>query len=150
MKICTLLFTLFLTVLCGCGHWLFTVGHGDAGQFILQTAERFGGTPTATNGLPRISDQWWYYDGGDRVVIDLSSQAFPAVEAFLHQSFGLPTSDGNKHCLYLFSTNRGYLYLTGSDKDTEILIHSGPMPTLSMMLPNNQKVCKLPAPISQD
>jgi hypothetical protein len=150
MKICTLLFTLFLAVLCGCGHWLFTDGHGDVGQFILQNAEHFGGTPTATNGLPRISDQWRYFKGSNRVVIDLSPQKFPAVEAFLRQSFGQPTGYGNKYYYYQLSTNGGSLYLLGSDKSTEVIIQWHPMPTLSMMLPNNQTSRKFPLLVSQD
>jgi len=149
MKICTPLFTLFLTVLCGCDHRHFIAGHGDVGQFVLQTAERFGGTPIATNGLPHISDQWEYFEDSDGVVIMLSKQTFPAVVEFLHQSFGQPSGygDSGRYYAYQLSTNGttvyngAILYLHQWDNNTEVKIRWHPMPTLSMMLPNKSRDC---------
>ena len=86
MKIFTPL--LVVGLVCGCARQHFIAGHGDVGQFILQTAVQFGGAPIATNGLPRVSDQWSYLAESNRVVIKLSNQTFQAVVEFLHQSFG--------------------------------------------------------------
>ncbi len=143
MKICALLFTLFLIVLCGCDHRRFIAGHGDVGQFVLQTAERFGGIPIATNGLPSISDKWSYFEDSDGVVIMLSKQIFPDVVAFLHQSFGQPAGygDSDRYYYYQLSTNGGSLYLHQWDNNTEVKIRWHPMPTLSKMLPNIKIGC---------
>lgn len=143
MKICIPLFTMFLAVLCGCDRRHFVAGDGDVGQFILQTAERFGGSPIGTNGLPRISDEWRYFEDSDRVVIMLSKQTFPVVGDFLHQSFGQPTGSGDsgRYFAYQLSTNGAALYngaiiyLHQWDKDTEVIICPHPLPNFSMMLP---------------
>jgi hypothetical protein len=143
MKICISLFTLFVTVICGCGCR--QVGHGDVGQFILQSAEKFGGTPLATNGLPPITEQWSYHEDTDEVEILISKQVFPAVAAFLHQSFGEPTGRWGRGEVieYRFSTNGACLFLFDSGKKniTEVIIRRHPFPTLSMMLPNKRIDC---------
>ena len=156
MKFCIPLFTVFLAVFCGCDRRHFIAGHDDVGQFILKTAEQFGGTPTATNGLPRISDQWSYFEESNRVVIKLSNQTFPAVVEFLHQSFGKPTGTGDSYRYYEYQLqlttkgailsngvyNGAVLYLQEGDKDTEVIIQSHPEPNFSMLLPNMRIGCK--------
>jgi hypothetical protein len=66
-------------------------GHGEVGQFILQTVIQFGGTPITTNGLPHISAQWSYADQPGGIVINLKQQELPAAVSFLHRAFGQPT-----------------------------------------------------------
>jgi hypothetical protein len=85
----------------------FIAGHDDVGQFILQTAKRFGGTPLATNGLTPISDQWSYIEDTNGVVIMLSKQAFPVILDFLHQSLGKPSGEGDSgRVLFLLAFNQ--------------------------------------------
>jgi len=69
-------------------------GHGDVGQFILQTTIRFGATPITTNGLPSItaqSAQWDYADDPGGIGILLTHEQLPATVSFLHKAFGQPT-----------------------------------------------------------
>jgi hypothetical protein len=121
MKICTPL--LAFALLCGCAHQRFVAGHSDVGQFILQTAVQFGGVPATTNGLPPISDQWRYSEDSGGIIINLTHQDFPAVESFLHQSFGQPAGghDG-KNGYYRLTTNGGSIYFTDADHATQVII----------------------------
>jgi hypothetical protein len=150
MKIYISLFALVLTVLCGCGtqqqQQHYTSGQGDVGQFILQTAERFGGVPLATNGLPRISDQWSYSEDTNGVVIMLSKQAFPALVDFLRQSFGPPPGSGDsgrEYSYWLWANHHwgdnhdANLKLHQWDTNTEVDILWHQRPNYSMMQPNN-------------
>lgn len=81
-------------------------GHGEVGQFILQTAIQFGGTPITTNSLPHISDKWSYADDPGGIVINLTHQDLTAVDSFLHQAFGQPVwrHDGQS-AYYQLTTN---------------------------------------------
>lgn len=126
-----------------------STGQGDIGQFILQTAEQFGGTPTVTNGLPHIPGRWHCLKEKDRIIIELSKQTFPAVVDFLHRSFGQPDGYGGSGTYYEYDlTKKGavvsarvyhgaVLYALESDEDTEVIIQSHPEPTLSMIQPND-------------
>lgn len=116
-------------------------GQGNVGQFILQTTEQFGGTPTAPSELPHLSDQWSYLKENNRVVIKLSNEDFPATVKFLQQSFSNPSGYGDmapngeiREYDYRLSTNGACLYIHKLDKDTEVIIQSYPEPTLSMKL----------------
>jgi hypothetical protein len=114
----------------------FTVGHDDVGPFILQTARRFGNIPLATNGLPRISDQWSYFEDADGVVIMLSKQAFPVVLDFLRHSLGKPSGDGDsgRYYGYWLSTNQQWntndanleIHQWGTNTEVDILWHQRP------------------------
>ena len=75
--------------LSGCSNGNFSSGHGDAGLFILQQAIARGGSPI-TNSLPVIPDRWRYLEDKNGVVIRMSRQQYPTVEAFLRQAFGEP------------------------------------------------------------
>jgi hypothetical protein len=105
VKILTTLF--FAAIVCvGCAHQHFTRGSGDAGQFILRQVVAHGGRPVSTNSLPLIGEQWSYFRDEYGVVMRLPHDRFPAVESFLHQSFGKPsvplseTTDGGKVGIY--------------------------------------------------
>jgi hypothetical protein len=80
----------------------------------------------------------------------LSKQTFPAVVGFLHQSFGEPSGygDSGRYFDYRLSTNGASLYLHQWDENTEVKIRWHPMPTLSMMLPNNSLQATAAAPAS--
>lgn len=117
-----------------------SIGHGDAGQFILQTAERYGGIPLATNGLLDISGQWKYvrYKDG-RTTIRLSEQAFPVVQKFLIQSLDLRQGFcAPGYYQYELSTNGANIELLGEKctnfKYTELHFLRHPPPPLSMNL----------------
>jgi hypothetical protein len=121
MKIFTSLFVIGL--LCGCTHRHFVAGHGDVGQFILQTAIQFGGTPVTTNNLPPISDQWSYLEDKGGVIINLTHQELPAVESFLHQSFGQPAGgNAGKDGYYQLTTNGASIYFTDVNHATQVII----------------------------
>jgi hypothetical protein len=112
-----------LALVCGCAHQRFVAGHGDAGQFILDMAVQFGGTPTTTNGLPAISDQWRCSEDAGGFVVHLSQQEFPAVEQFLHQSFGQPAGgQPGRNGYYRLTTNGGSIYFTDDDGETTVII----------------------------
>jgi hypothetical protein len=123
MKICTSLFILLAVLLCGCAHQHFVVGHGDVGQFILQTAVQFGGAPITTNGLPNVSDQWRYSEDEGGFIINLQQRDFPAVESFLLESFGQPAGGHTgKNGYYRLTTNGGSIYFTDADRATQIIL----------------------------
>lgn len=69
----------------------FKTGHGDAGQYILDRALYYGVTPTVTNGLPPLTEQWSYADNGVGAGVRMSKNECKAVEGFLLQAFGQPT-----------------------------------------------------------
>jgi len=121
MKIWTPLFV--LAFLCGCAHQRFTAGHGDVGQFVLQTAVQFGGTPISTNGLPPISDQWHYSEDAGGFIIHFSQRDFQAVESFLHQSFGQPAGGHpGANGYYRLTKFGGSIYFTDDDDQTTVII----------------------------
>lgn len=137
--------SIMATMLLSCGRQddqrHFTAGHDDVGQFILQTAERFGGTPLATNGLTRISEQWSFFEDTNGVAIRLSKETFPVIGEFLHQSFGKPSGYGHSGRYYGYwllpnhqwGTNNGAnleLHQWDTNTEVDILWHSSP--TLSM------------------
>lgn len=78
-------------ICCGCASDRFKAGHGDAGRFILTQAIARGGRPVSTNSLPVLEVQWRYFQDQYGVLIRLPRDQFPAVEAFLHQTFGEPS-----------------------------------------------------------
>jgi hypothetical protein len=121
MKICTPL--LVIGLVCGCAHQRFVAGHGDVGQFILQTAVQFGGAQITTNGLPSVSDQWRYSEDSGGIIINLTHQEFAGVESFLHQSFGQPAGGNEgKNGYYRLTTNGGSIYFTDADHATQVII----------------------------
>jgi hypothetical protein len=80
-------------LLCGCAHRgkpAFTVGKGDAGEFILRQAIARGGKPIATHGLPPITGSWGYTEDPFGVVIRMSPDNYRPVEEFLRRAFGPP------------------------------------------------------------
>jgi hypothetical protein len=99
------------------------VGHGDVGQFILRTVIQFGGTLITTNGLPPISDQWSYADDSRVIVINLTHQELPAVDSFLHQSFGQTAwrHDGQS-AFYQLTTNGCSISFEDEDDATYVAI----------------------------
>ena len=109
-------------------------GHGDVGQFIMQTAIHFGKKPPVTKELPLISDQWHYttyYDSHD-IEIRLSPQKYADLKSFLDQLFGPPyfKRDGKDSC-YLYGltkpVNGGSIFISVMNVDghdiTDIAIH---------------------------
>lgn len=89
----------------------------------MQTAVHFGGTPITTNGLPTISGQWSYSEDAGGFVIHLLPQDFPAIESFLHESFGDPAG-GNpgKNGYYRLTASGGSIYFTDAGRVTEVII----------------------------
>jgi hypothetical protein len=128
MRIHAFLFYLTIALICGCARDHFTVGNGDVGQFILQQAIVRGGTPITTNSLPVISGRWRYSEDKDGVVIRMSRAQYPAVEAFLRQTFGEPklgpvdTVDGGKLGVYRLSSKGGGIQFGYDAKQTQIIV----------------------------
>jgi hypothetical protein len=88
MRFYTFIFALAFALICGCATEHRIAGQGDVGQFILQRAISYGGSPTTTNGLPVITSRWSYYEGEDGgVVIRMSRSDYSSTEAFLSQAF---------------------------------------------------------------
>jgi hypothetical protein len=107
-------------LLCGCATDHFKSGRGDAGQFILQRAVAFGGTPTATNAtLPSVRS-WRYFEDGHGAVVHMAPSDYPALERFLLATFGEPkvgprdTPEGGKWGMYRL-TSRGGGIMFGRD-----------------------------------
>lgn len=121
------LLVLVATLFFGCAGDHFKTGRGDAGRFILEHAIARGVSPL-TNSLPSISGRWRYSEDKDGVVIRMSRQQYPAVEAFLRQSFGEPkiepteTSDGGKLGVYRLSSKGGGIQFGYDSKQTQIII----------------------------
>jgi len=114
---------LIVGLLCGCARRHFVTGQGDVGQFILRTAIQFGGTPVTTNNLPLISDGWSYLEDKGGIIINLKHQELPAVESFLHQSFG-PPAGGNAgmNGYYHLTTNGAMIYFMDVNHTTQVII----------------------------
>ena len=124
LSFCFLAFVFF----CGCASEHFTTGHGDAGQFILQQAIRRGCVPVSTNGLPAIAGRWRYSEDKDGVVIRMSREKYPSVEAFLQQAFGEPklgpldTTDGGKLGVYRLSAKGGGIQFGCDVRQTQVIV----------------------------
>ena len=71
----------------------FKKGTGDMGQFVMQQALKRDARPLATNGLPAITGEWSYSEDQYGVVLHLSRERFPEVQAFLLQAFGPPAQE---------------------------------------------------------
>ena len=127
MRIHTSFFLLSSALICGCSSDGFKSGRGDVGQFMLQQAISRGGSP-ATNALPSIAGSWRYSEDKNGVVIHMSRDQYPAVEAFLRQSFGAPriepteTSDGGMLGVYRLSEKGGGIQFGYDAKQTQVII----------------------------
>jgi hypothetical protein len=87
MKIQTFIFTLAFVVACGCATQRFAKDNGDVGQYILQQAIRYGGSPTNTDGLPVVTGRWCYMEDARGMQIQLPADMYSEVELFLNQAF---------------------------------------------------------------
>jgi hypothetical protein len=74
--------------LLGCAHPHYIVGHGDAGQFILQHAIAYGARPVSTNGLPVLRGEWQYFQDEYGVGLLFPVSDYAQVESFLTSAFG--------------------------------------------------------------
>jgi len=121
------LFVLVAAVFCGCAGDHFKTGRGDVGPFILQQAVARGGSPD-TNSLPPISGAWRYSEDKYGVVIRMSPEQFPAIEAFLHNAFGEPkinpaeTPEGFKLGVYRLSSKGGAIQFSCDTNQTQIIV----------------------------
>ena len=124
MKVHTTIFVLLAAVFCGCSSDGLKAGRGDAGQFILQQAVIRGGSPVTTNNLPAISGQWRSFTDKYGVVIRLSRDEYPTVDAFLLQAFGKPRyrADDGKLVIYKFKPSGGAMQLACLTNFTEVCI----------------------------
>jgi hypothetical protein len=130
MRVHTFIFALAVGLFCGCATEHSTIGHGDVGQFILQQAINYGGSPTTTNGLPVITSNWRYSEDSYGMQIYLSRSDYVSVELFLNQAFaGKPqfgpkvSDDGSSRIHeYRMSSKGGGIQLSGHDSGTLIII----------------------------
>ena len=130
MRIHTFIFALAVVLACGCATEQHMSGHGDAGQFILQRAISYGGSPTTTNGLPAITSRWSYYEGEDGgVVILMSHDDYSSTETFLSQAFAgqrqfgpKDGEDGLRIFEYRLTPNGGGIQLTRHKGDSQVII----------------------------
>lgn len=118
-------------MLCSCAHRdepRFSVGTGDAGQFILSQAVARGGHPITTNGLPAIRGAWRYSEDQYGAMIRMSRQDYEAVEALLRQAFGPPkfgptdTIDGGKLGGYRLTPKGGGIQFGYDGEGTQVTI----------------------------
>lgn len=72
------------------GRLRFEKGNGDPGQFILDRALAFGGTPKTTKGLPEVTGPWCYAEDKYGVVVRLPREKSRAVEELLRMVLGKP------------------------------------------------------------
>src|SRR5437762_710021 len=88
MRTLLLLAVVCLSLVLGCRHSRYTVGHGDAGQFMLQHAVAYGGHPVKTNELPRLAGDWRYIEDKHGLGLLFPLSRYPEVEEFLTSAFG--------------------------------------------------------------
>jgi hypothetical protein len=96
----------------------------------LQQAESYGGSPTATNGLPAITSRWRYSEDANGMQIFLSRSDYASVEMFLNQAFaGKPqfgpkvSEDGSSRIHeYRMSSKGGGIQLSGHNTGTLVII----------------------------
>jgi hypothetical protein len=124
----TSFFIALLAFLCGCSDDGFTTGRGDVGQFILQRAAAYRGSPISTNGLPAIRGRWRYSEDEHGVIINLSRQQYPAVETLLREAFGQPqfgpvdTSAGGKLGEYSPTSKGGAIQFSYDIRRTQVIV----------------------------
>lgn len=118
------------TLVTSCAHPAgprFRNGSGDAGQFIVQQAVLRGAKPIATKGLPSLSGSWTYAPDNSGVIIRMSPNEYPAVEALLVRAFGVPnfgpsdTTDGRRIGAYQL-TAKGAALQFGHDMQWTLVI----------------------------
>jgi hypothetical protein len=106
----------------------YTLGHGDAGPFIVQRAVEYCGVSAPTNALRDIGGKWRFSELEDDVLVILERDRYPAVEALLRCAFGEPsfgpedTIDGHKLEGYRLTSSGGGIMLTSDDGNTEVLV----------------------------
>ncbi len=132
-----------LLLVCGCTgekEMRFNKGTGDMGQFVMQQALKRGARPVTTNSLPVIGGDWSYSEDQYGVVLHLSRERFPEVEAFLQQAFGAPaqpatdTTDGGKLGWYSPKTI-GVALQFGYDSNQTQVIVLRPQPASEIIKP---------------
>ena len=134
MKIHTFLFATALLITCSCGTQQFTKDSGDAGQFILQQATRYGGIPTVTNGLPVVTTHWKYLEDEFGMQIHLPANAYPELEAFLNQAFAGapqfgPAGSADKRTRiheYRITVKGGGIQLSEQEAETVVVVLRSP------------------------
>ena len=130
MRFHRFIFALIAVITCGCATEHFTTSHGDVGQFVLQQAISYGGSPTTTNGLPVVTSHWRYTEDAHGMQIYLPPGDYSGVESFLNLAFvGKPqfgpkvSDDGSTRIHeYRMSSKGGGVQLTGHDTDTLVII----------------------------
>ena len=130
MRIHTFIFALAVLLICGCATEHHIAGHGDVGQFILERAISYGGSPTTTNGLPAITSRWSYYeDVGGSVVILMSRSDYSSTETFLSQAFAgqrqfgpKDGDDGFRIFECRLTSKGGGIQLTRHKADSQVII----------------------------
>jgi hypothetical protein len=129
MRICgSILVSAFLMGGCATEHH--STGQGDAGQFILEHAIRYGGVPTTTNGLPVVTSRWRYLEDEHGMQIHLPPHDYPELEAFLNQAFAGKPQFGPSGSAesrtriheYRMSEKGGGVQLSEQDSDTQVVI----------------------------
>jgi len=114
----------------GCAHDEFRRGRGEVADFILQQTMTL--VPNAqlvtTNNLPKISQSWRYSQDQYGVVIRMSKECYPMVEAFLRQAFGTPkieptdTNNGGELGVYRLASKGGAIQFIRDENFTQIII----------------------------
>lgn len=130
MRFRTYLFTVAVALACGCATEHLTKRRGDVGQFILQQAIRYGGSPTTTNGLPVITSHWSYLEDAHGMQIHLPANTYSGVEGFLNQAFAGQRQFGPAGSAaartriheYRMSEKGGGIQLNEQDSETVVII----------------------------
>jgi len=130
MNIRTFILSLAALIICGCATEHFTKDSGDVGQFILQQAIRYGGSPTSTNGLPVVRSHWRYLEDARGSQIHLPRDTYSDVELFLDKAFAGTRQFGPAGSAdtrtriheYRMSTKGGGIQLSEQDSDTVVLV----------------------------
>ncbi|HEX7569937.1 MAG TPA: hypothetical protein VF492_05495 [Verrucomicrobiae bacterium] len=124
------IYALAVVLTCGCATEHYKKSQGDVGQFILQQAISYGGSPTTTNNLPVVMRHWRYNEDSYGMQIRMSPNCYSSVETFLNQAFAgarqfgpKVSEDGSGRIHeYRMSPIGGGIQLAGNSTETSVII----------------------------
>jgi hypothetical protein len=106
----------FLLALAGCSDGInqldgYQMAKGDLGDFILQSAPKFGVRLLTTNGLPAVPARWRHRATSDELVVIVDGNCYPQLDALLTKAVGplqgQPRPNRNGSLEAYFGTNVG-------------------------------------------
>ncbi len=134
-------FLLLMALLLGCSKQDrnlpgYSLGSGDAGAFVLDSAAHYGARPVRAAGLPTLMGDWRYMADQNGVQIELVGDRFRDLQVLLQRAFGPPAiapstnADGKRISGVYAAPNVGAAIQFGSEwngggtRYTEVVITS--------------------------